>query len=90
MEGEYNFDWMDRAIAMLGDHGIKTMMCTMSRTPPPWAFHRYPEIRNLRADGHVSNYGHRYTVCLNNPTFIELSQRIDRAVVEHFAGNERR
>ncbi len=64
------------------------MMCTLSRTPPPWVFHKYPEIRNVRADGIVSNYGHRYTVCLNNPTFIELSQRVDHAVVEHFAGNE--
>ncbi len=87
-EGAYEFDWLDRAISLLGDHGIKTMMCTMSRTPPPWVFHKYPEICNVRADGHVSNYGHRYTVCLNNATFVQLSQRIDRAVIEHFAGNE--
>jgi len=86
-EGEYDFDWMDRAIALLGRHGVKTMMCTMSRTPPPWVFHKYPEIANVREDGHVANYGHRYTVCHNTPRFIELSQRIDRAVVEHFAGN---
>ena len=86
-EGVYDFDWLDRAVALLGSHGIRTMMCTMSRTPPPWVFHKYPEILNVRADGHRANYGYRYTVCLNNPTFIELSQRIDRAVVEHFAGN---
>ena len=88
VEGTVDFDWLDRSIALLGDYGIKTMMCTLSRTPPPWVFQKYPEIRNLRADGHVSNYGHRYTVCHNNPSFIKLSQRIDQAVVEHFAGNE--
>jgi beta-galactosidase len=88
VEGQYDFEWLDRAITLLAEHGVKTMMCTLSRTPPPWVFHEYPEIRNTRADGHVSNYGHRYTVCLNNPTFIELSQRVDRAVIEHFAGNE--
>lgn len=59
VEGEYDFDWMDRVIALLGRHGVKTMMCTMSRTPPPWVFHKYPEIANVREDGHVANYGHR-------------------------------
>ena len=86
-EGQYDFDWLDRAVELLGQHGIKTMMCTCSRTPPPWVFHKYPEIRNQRADGHVSNYGHRYTICHNNPTFKELAQRIDRLVVEHYAHN---
>ena len=87
-EGEYHFDWLDRAVALLADHGIKTMMCTCSRTPPPWVFAKHPEIRNVRADRMPANYGHRYTICHNNPTFRELSQRIDRAVVEHYAGND--
>jgi len=59
VEGEYDFDWMDRVIALLGRHGVNTMMCTMSRTPSPWVFHKYPEIANVREDGHVANYGHR-------------------------------
>jgi beta-galactosidase len=87
-EGQYDFDWLDRAVDLLGRHGIKTMMCTCSRTPPPWVFDRYPAITNVRADGQASNYGHRYTVCLNNPTFIELAERIDRKVIEHYAGSE--
>jgi beta-galactosidase len=86
-EGKYHFEWLDQAIRLLSRYGIQTMMCTCSRTPPPWVFHKYPDIRNTRADGRQSNYGYRYTVCHNNPNFIELSQRIDRAVVEHFAGN---
>jgi beta-galactosidase len=87
-EGVYDFEWLDRAVVLLAEHGIKTMMCTMSRTPPPWVFKRYPQIRNTRADGHVSNYGHRYTVCLNDPVFIQLSRRIDEAVIRHYAGHE--
>jgi beta-galactosidase len=86
-EGEYHFEWMDQAVEWMGSHGIQTMMCTCSRTPPPWVFHKYPEIRNTRSDGKQANYGHRYTVCLNQPTFVELSQRIDQAVIEHYAGN---
>jgi len=87
-EGEYDFEWLDRAVALLADHGVKTMMCTCSRTPPPWVFAKHPEIRNVRADRMPANYGHRYTICHNNPTFRDLSQRIDRAVIEHYATNE--
>jgi beta-galactosidase len=86
-EGNYDFEWMERAIALLGEQGIKTMMCTSSRNPPPWLYRKYPGIRNVRADGQQNNYGHRYTVCHNNPTFVALSQEFDRVIVEHFAGN---
>ncbi len=85
--GQYDFGWLDRAVDLLARHGIKTMMCTFSRNPPPWLYHQYPEIRNVRADGQMSNFGHRYTICHNNPTFIELSQQIDRRMIEHYAGN---
>jgi beta-galactosidase len=85
--GALDFEWLDRAIELLGSHGIKTMMCTCSRTPPPWVFQQNPSIRNVRADGQVANYGYRYTVCHNQPRFIELAEAIDRAVIEHYAGN---
>ncbi len=87
-EGELDFSWMDEAVALLDAHGIKTIMCTPSRTPPPWVFHRYPGVCNVDADGHIVNYGRRYTIGLSHSEFIQLSQRIDRAVVEHFAGND--
>jgi beta-galactosidase len=86
-EGVYDFAWLDRAIELLAQHGIQTMMCTSSRNPPPWVFHQYPAIRNVRADRQESNYGYRYTVCHNNPDFISLAQHFDRAVIEHYAGN---
>lgn len=86
-EGKLDFRWMDRAVAMLNDHGIKTIMCTPSRTPPPWVFARYPGVQPVNAEGHTVNYGFRYTVGLSHSEFIQLSQGIDRAVIEHFAGN---
>lgn len=86
--GPLNFDWLDRAIDLLGRNGIQTMMCTCSRTPPPWVFQRYPGICNVRADRQSANYGYRYTVCHNQPQFISLAEEIDRAVIEHYAGHQ--
>lgn len=87
-EGTLNFTWMDSAVALLADHGIKTIMCTPSRTPPPWVFHRYPGVVNVDASGRSSTPGGRYTIGLSHDEFIRISQRIDRAVIEHFAGND--
>lgn len=87
-EGTLDFDWMDQAVALLDAHGIKTIMCTPSRTPPPWVFARYPGVANVGADGHTVNYGRRYTIGLSHSEFVQLSQRIDHAVIEHFSGND--
>ena len=86
-EDELHFDWMERAIDLLYRHGIKTILCTCSRTPPPWVFKKHPGAANTRADGRVNRNGQRYTVGLAHPEFAALAQRIDRAVVEHFAGH---
>jgi beta-galactosidase GanA len=85
-EGEIDFRWMDCAIQLLNDHGIRVILCTCSRTPP-WVFKKYPGVANTRADGQLNRYGQRYTVGLAHPEFIALAERMDRAVVEHFAGH---
>jgi beta-galactosidase len=86
-EGQISFGWMDRAVKLLNDHGIQVIMCTCSRTPPPWVFKKYPGVVNVRSDGRPNLYGQRYTVGLAHPEFAALAQRIDRAVVEHYAGH---
>ncbi len=87
-EGKLDFEHMDKAVNLLNEHGIKTIMCTPSRTPPPWVFSRYPGVRNVDADGKLWNYGGRYTIGLSHSEFIQLSQRIDRTVIEHFSGSD--
>ena len=87
-QGRYEFGWLDRAIAVLYDHGIQTILCTMSRTPPPWAYRVCPAIINVPQDGRLNTYGNRYAVGLAHREFQELSERIDRAVIEHFSGHE--
>lgn len=86
-DGALNFDGYDRAIAMLHEHGIKTILCTCSRTVPSWLMNKYPDIINHAQDGRPNAPGSRYLVGHLHPDFIRESQRIDQAVIEHFAGN---
>jgi beta-galactosidase len=86
-EGALDFGWMDRAVQLLNDRGIQVIMCTCSRTPPPWVFKKYPGVVNVRPDGRPHLYGQRYTVGLAHPEFVEQAQRIDQAVIEHYTGH---
>ncbi len=87
-EGQYEFGWMDRALKLLQEHGIRTILCTCSRTPPPWVFRKYPEIRNVDREGHRVPSDGRYAIGISHPRFVALSQRIDRQIIERYAGHE--
>jgi beta-galactosidase len=86
-EGTIDFDWMDRAVRLMNDNGIQVIMCTCSRTPPPWVFKNYPGVINVREDGHPNHSGQRYTIGLAHPEFIRLAERIDREIIQHYAGH---
>ncbi len=87
-EGQLDFSWMEEAITLFAEHGIQTILCTCSRTPPPWVYTRYPGAANVWRDGRNSSCDSRYGVGLDHPECIELSQRIDEQVIRQFAGNE--
>lgn len=87
-EGKLDFSLFDEAIRILADHGIKVLMCTPSRTPPPWVYRKHPGVVNTTVDGRLNNAGFRYLIGLAHPEFVALAQRIDQAVIEHFARND--
>ncbi|MDQ8179602.1 beta-galactosidase [Pelagicoccus sp. SDUM812005] len=86
--GQLDFSWMERAIALLGDAGIRTILCTCSRTPPPWLYRRRPEMLPVDPQGVVRYADGRYAVAMAHPSFVEEARRIDEAMISHFAGNE--
>ena len=42
-ENIYDFEWLDQAIALLGNYGIRTIVGTPTAAPPAWLIqkHRY-------------------------------------------------
>lgn len=86
-EGSLSFEKYDKAIALLHKHGIKTILCTCSRTVPPWVLKKYPGILNADKSGRPHTPGSRYLVGHLHPDFVRESQRIDGAMIDHFAGN---
>jgi beta-galactosidase len=86
-EGACDFAWLDRAIALLADHGIQTVLGTPTAAPPAWLMRAYPECFLVNEHGQRLTYGHRRNNCPTQPIYREYSARIVRAMAEHFASN---
>jgi beta-galactosidase len=86
-QGEFNFDLFDRAIAQLGRHGVSTIMCTPTATPPRWLTQAHPEILRVDGNGRTMNHGSRQHADTSSPVFRAHSKRITKAMAEHYRDN---
>jgi beta-galactosidase len=82
--GEYQWDWLDRAIDTLADAGLKVVMCTPTATPPKWLVDRHPDILPIGADGRPRAFGSRRHYDFSSPSYFEASQKICTAVAERY------
>ncbi len=86
-EGRYDFSLFDEAIAHLGRHGISTLMCTPTATPPRWLTVQHPQVLRENANATPMAHGSRQHCCHMNPLFRQYSRAITRTMAEHFRGN---
>lgn len=85
MEGTFDFGLFDRAIEGLAKHGIKTILCTPTATPPRWLTQKYPEVLRVDENGRIASHGSRQHCDTTSPVLREHSRRITRAMAEHYA-----
>ncbi len=83
--GQYDFDWLDRAITVLSARGMKIVLGTPSAGPPPWLIQRYPEALRVLENGQRQVYGHRRYNCPNHPAYREYARRIAEKMADHYA-----
>ena len=50
-EGNYDLDWLDRAISAAAKHGIYTVVGTPGAAPPAWLTQKYPETLRVDENG---------------------------------------
>ena len=86
-EGRYDFSWLDRAVSLLADYGIKTVLGTPSAAPPAWMINRYPDILPVDREGKVRGFGGRHHDCQSNPVYRAMIRRMVTAMAEHYGGN---
>jgi beta-galactosidase len=87
-DNEFDFDWLDRVIAVLAERGVATVLCTPSAAPPPWMTTAHRDILPRDALGLTKDAGGRRHYCPNSITYKRYCARIVRKMAEHFAANK--
>jgi len=86
-EGKFDFEWLDRAIAILHSHNINVILGTPTASPPPWLMQSSHELFRVREDGIRVTFGNRREYCPNHPLYYRYTDRIVNEIGDHYANH---
>jgi beta-galactosidase len=83
-EGKFDFGWLDEFLTLANQYGIKAILGTPTAVMPAWVARKYPETLATMDNGQQIVWGARKNNCFSDGTYRLLSERITRAMAEHF------
>ena len=86
-EGAFDFDWLERAISMLAEAGIVSVLGTPTAAPPAWLVQQHPDLLAVDENGRRVQFGNRCHYCVNSPEFHAATRRTVEAMAERFGPN---
>ncbi len=85
--GEFQLDWLERAIALCAENAIVSVLGTPTAAPPAWLTQQHPDVLAVGEDGRRVQHGNRCHYCVNSPEFHAATRRIVGALAERFGPN---
>lgn len=85
--GDFQMDWLERAIALLAENGIVSVLGTPTAAPPAWLTHANPDILAVDEYGRRAQHGNRCHYCVTSPDYHAASRSIVRAMAQRFGAN---
>jgi beta-galactosidase len=87
-EGQYTFEWLDRAIDTLVAAGLDVVMCTPTATPPKWLIDKYPSILPVDVNtGIVRGFGSRRHYDFSSPEYLREALKISEVVAKRYGNH---
>jgi beta-galactosidase len=86
-EGKFDFAWLDRAVQLCADQGLKVVLCTPSPTPPVWLEEAHPEIHMVDAEGRSMLHGSRQQATWSSETYRRYVGAIVDALGKRYGNN---
>ncbi|MBP5181746.1 MAG: beta-galactosidase [Lentisphaeria bacterium] len=83
-EGNYQFQWLKDAVRILGEHGVRSILCTPSSAAPAWMCRKYPEILRKKRSGESAWFGVRDHTCYTSKKYREMVRKIVREMAGAF------
>ncbi len=82
--GAYDFNWLDRAIDVLGNAGLKVVFGTPTATPPKWLLDEHPDIAPVDENGNPRGFGSRRHYTFSSETYSYESKRIVEILAKRY------
>lgn len=83
-EGNYQFDWLKRAIRLFEGHGIQVMLGTPTAGPPKWLLDKHPDIYQKDKYGRIKGFGARRNYCFNSSVYYTYTEKIVTQMAQTF------
>ena len=86
--GRFEWDWLDRAIAILAKAGLRIILGTPTATPPKWLVDRHADILPYDFNGRPRHFGSRRHYSFSSPVWLGETRRIVEAVAGRYGRHE--
>jgi len=86
-DGQFEFDWLDRAIAQAARHHIRVVLGTPSAAPPAWLTTKYPDVLRVAEDGRRDEHGGRQQFSFTSSRYRQLARRIAEKMATRYGHN---
>ncbi len=86
-EGEFTWDWLDKAIETLAAEGLRVILGTPTASPPPWLCRGYPDILPVDAQGRRRRFGSRRHYCPSSAIYRQHTVRIVTALASRYGSH---
>ncbi len=74
--GTFTFDWLDQAISVLSEAGLKIVLGTPSCTPPRWMLEQFPDMLAQDQYGHSRGFGSRRHYCFSHAGYRDAAAQM--------------
>ena len=85
--GHYAFGWLDDAIEVLGQAGLKVVLGTPTATPPRWMLDRHPDMLAVDALGNPRKFGSRRHYCFSHEGYKAECAVITGKLADRYGAN---
>ena len=86
-EEEYDFDELDRIVAMLSQEGYDIVLATSTAAVPAWMYKKYPEVGRVDIEGRRHRFGRRHNACPNSPVYQRYAARMAGELARRYGSN---
>ena len=85
--GQYEFGWLDKAIDILGQAGLKVILCTPTATPPKWLLDQMPDMIAIDEEGRPRGYGSRRHYSFSHRGYRAACETITEILAKRYGTN---